>query len=90
MKTITIFKQVFYLYFLLAISSKITIFVITLLEFIIINYIIFGFKFQMIPQLLMIHFLLYLLVFKKIQNEMFGDRQKIYSMIDIIKNKTEK
>lgn len=81
-------KQILYLYFLLGISSKFAIFAITLLEFLIINYMVFGFKFQMIPQLLLIHFLLYIFVFRKFQND--KSRQKIYSMIRFIKNKTEK
>jgi hypothetical protein len=83
-------KQILYLYFLLLITSKIAIFATTLFEFLIANYIIFGFKFQMIPQLLLIHFILFIFVFGKIQNEMFGTRQKLHSMICFIKNKTEK
>lgn len=78
-------KQVLYLYFLLVISSKFVIFASTLLCFLITNYIIFGFKFQMIPQLLLIHLLLYFFVFQKIQKEMCGARQKICSMIIHIK-----
>jgi len=81
-------KQVLYLYFLLGISSKFAIFTITLLQFLIINYIVFGFKFQMIPQLLLIHFLLFIFVFRKIYND--KSSQKIYSMISFIKNKMEK
>lgn len=80
-------KQVLYLYFLLMISSKFAIYAITLLVFLIANYLIFWFKFQMIPQLLLIHFLLYIFVFRKFQNP--KSRQKIYSMISFIKNKIE-
>jgi len=80
-------KQVLYLYFLFILSSNIGIFAITLSEFLIANYIIFGFKFQMIPQLLLIHFLLYIFVFRKFQNP--KSRQDVYSMISFIKNKME-
>ena len=87
MKTKNRFKRILYLYFLLMISSKLAVFTITLLEFLIVNYIIFDFKFQMIPQLLLIHLVLYIFVFGKFQNEMFITRQKMYLMIQKIKRK---
>lgn len=80
------FRAIIFLYILALITSKIAVFVITLLEFILINYITFGFELKSITILLLFHFVCYILFFKNIHTKkILPERIKILDLLSKIK-----
>ena len=72
-------KQMLYLNFVIAITSKISIYIITLLCFLFTNLLIFK-EFKYIIPLLAVHFICYIFEFKKYQLSVLSLRNKIFNI----------
>lgn len=85
MKYITI-KSILFLNLLNFITSKLFIFIVTLLIFLLNNYLFFR-SFDMILPLLIMHFLLYIFIFQQYQERVINNRMKLLKIISFIKRK---